>query len=234
MSGPGNQKPKAAVQGRRNSAKASLRMRPPAASPELASSPTMSATDSTTSTPLGGSTVLPSSNSSSGSYPCFGAGGSAGLADAGLALALTGEALAFLVENGVSASVVIGVFAGVGVTRGLAGEDAVFALACPTRAPGAALWVDCFVLLVRVVFSWPADAAVSRLPAFARAASLRGLLRCGLARGSAARTPPSRTGVSAGPSELLVSLGLTVSQSSRTRLDRAPCVIFRLPRARKR
>ncbi len=64
--------------GRRSSEKASLRMRPPAARLELASSPKMSATDSTSSTPLGGLTVLPSSTSSSGSYPCFGAGGSAG------------------------------------------------------------------------------------------------------------------------------------------------------------
>jgi hypothetical protein len=38
----------------------------------------MSATDSTSSTPLGGFTVLPSSISSSGSYPCLGAGGSLG------------------------------------------------------------------------------------------------------------------------------------------------------------
>lgn len=58
-----------AVQVRRNSESASFKSFPPAAIPELASSPTMSATDSTSSTPLGGFTVLPTSTSSSGSYP---------------------------------------------------------------------------------------------------------------------------------------------------------------------
>src|ERR1022692_3950215 len=50
-------------QGRRHSEKASFSRRPPAEMLELASSPTMSATDSTSSTPLGGWTVLPSSSS---------------------------------------------------------------------------------------------------------------------------------------------------------------------------
>lgn len=55
------------AQGRRNSEKASFRSLPPAASPELASSATMSAADSASSVLLGGFTVLPSSTSSSGS-----------------------------------------------------------------------------------------------------------------------------------------------------------------------
>src|ERR1700735_3379957 len=56
-----------AAQGRRSSEKASLRRRPPAVRQELASSPMRTATDSTSSAPLGGLTLLPSSSSSSGS-----------------------------------------------------------------------------------------------------------------------------------------------------------------------
>lgn len=85
-----------------------------------------------------------------------------------------------------------------------------------------------FTSLARVVLGRLGETTVSGSLAFLRAATRRGLLRCGRVRGNAASTPPPSTGVSLGPPELLVSLALIVSQSSRTRLHRAQCVIFRL------
>jgi len=73
-------------------------------------------------------------------------------------------------------------------------------------------------------------ACVAVFAAESRAAALRGLARCGLERGNAARIPPS--GISPSSSPLGLSPSLIVPQSSRTGSPRAARTVRRLDLAR--
>jgi hypothetical protein len=176
--------------------------------------------------------VVPSSTSSSGSYPCLGAGGSGPFAADGLGLEGFGAGLgavdACLGARGVGLEAVGVGFEAVGDSLEVvcAGLD----FACPTRTRGAAV----FSGLARVVLDLPGFAAATLVlaafspvvfvgvafspAALSRVAALRALARWGRVRGSAARIPPSgiESGWPLGFSRLLIC-----SQSSRTGSRRA-------------
>jgi hypothetical protein len=196
----------------------------------------MSATDSTSSPPLGGLTVLPSSNSSSGSYPCFGAGGSADFAlgfgggvvgfDFGVAARARGcfftsalisssaltSPVGFAVRRVGSAVRGIGFAVRVGLAVGRVGSAVRAGLV--VRRVGSAVRVGLAVRAGLAVSCVGFAVRVAVCWAPSRAAALRALARCGRMRGSAARIPPSGRESPSRPLGLVASL--IVSQSSRT------------------